>query len=68
MIAFQVILPITLDQLRAFLWDHHRIEIGLNQHESLGLLMRISCHFFTTHEEIMQLAAALLDLENRGIA
>lgn len=68
MIAFQVILPITLDQLRAFLWDHHRIEIGLNQHESLGLLMRISCHFFTTHEEILQLAAALLDLENRGIA
>ena len=67
MVAFQVKLPISLDQLRTFLWDRHRIEIGLNQHESLGLLMRISCHFFTTHAEIMQLATALQDLENRGI-
>ncbi|MFM7109517.1 MAG: aminotransferase class V-fold PLP-dependent enzyme [Planctomycetota bacterium] len=63
MIAYQVGLPITLNGLRKFLWEKHMIEIGLNQHPNLGLLMRISCHYSTLESEIQHLASALRDLE-----
>ena len=51
MLAFQVKLPIQLDRLRRFLWENQRVEIGLNQHPRLGLLLRVSCHFFTQESE-----------------
>jgi len=63
MIAFQVKLPIRLDLMRKFLWEKHHLEIGLNQHSRLGLLLRVSCHFFIEENEIEHLAKALLNLE-----
>ena len=63
MVAFQVKLPIRLDFMRTFLWENHHLEIGLNQHSRLGLLLRVSCHFFTEESEIEHLAKALINLE-----
>lgn len=63
MVAFQVGLPIQLDTLRRFLWEKHKLEIGLNQHDRLGLLLRVSCHYFTRESEIDHLVDALASLE-----
>lgn len=65
MVAFRVRLPMDLDTLRQFLWKHHKVEVGLNQHSRLGLLLRVSCHFFTMESEIDHLFSALDALERR---
>lgn len=65
MVAYQIGISISLAEMRNFLWENHSIEIGLNQHPDLGLIMRVSCHYSTLESEIQHLAEALRDLENR---
>jgi isopenicillin-N epimerase len=47
--------------LRRQLWEQHRIEVPVIERPG-GLLLRVSTHFYNTHEEIERLAAALTAL------
>jgi isopenicillin-N epimerase len=44
--------------LRRHLWERHRIEAPVVERPA-GLLLRVSTHFYNTHEEIDRLATAL---------
>jgi isopenicillin-N epimerase len=58
MVAFWLPKGVKAEELRRRLWQDHRIEAPVIERPD-GLLIRASCHFYTTENEIDRLATAL---------
>ena len=59
MTAFRLPPGVDIIELRRGLWEKHRIEAPIVERPE-GPLIRVSTHFYNTHEEIDRLAAALV--------